>query len=150
MNIAASLVDKSLDGTWVSLFVMFAPNLKLHHLLYAGITKIHKISFSLWVWFRFHIVRWSAFNQFFVSWCSAVTLLNWGRKWKTKVSSAGASSPFLPLCILEISSFALKNKPVPVTTRLDYCYVKHDYFSPYIKQNNSVVIFRCGFSALNL
>ena len=45
MNIAASLVDESLDGTWVSLFVMFALNLKLHHLLYADITKIHKIIF---------------------------------------------------------------------------------------------------------
>ena len=43
MNIAASLVDKRLDGTRVSPFVMFAPNLKLHRLLYAGITKIHKI-----------------------------------------------------------------------------------------------------------
>ena len=63
---------------------------------------------SLWVWCRFHIIRWSAFNQFFVSWCSTVTLLNWGRKWKTRVSSARASSPFLPSCILEISSFTLK------------------------------------------
>ena len=46
-NIAASLVDESLDGTWVrvrvSLFVVFASNLKLHHLLYADIAKIHKV-----------------------------------------------------------------------------------------------------------
>ena len=46
-NIAASLVDGSLDGTWVrvrvSLFVVFASNLKLHHLLYADIAKLHKV-----------------------------------------------------------------------------------------------------------
>ena len=34
---------------------------------------------------QFHIVRR------FVCWCRAVTLLNWGRRWKTRVSAAGAS-----------------------------------------------------------
>ena len=43
-----------------------------------------------------------------------------------------------------------KKQPVPATTRLGYCCVKHDYFSPFIKQHNTAVIFRCGFSALNL
>ena len=42
-------------------------------------------------------------------------LLNWGRKWKTRVSAAGASSSFLPSRVLEIFSFALKNKPAPGT-----------------------------------
>ena len=40
-----AMVDQNLGGTWISLFVVFAPNLKLHHLLYADITKIHKIIF---------------------------------------------------------------------------------------------------------
>ena len=40
INVAASLVDKSLDGPWVSLFVMFA-----HYIIYADITKIHKAIF---------------------------------------------------------------------------------------------------------
>ena len=44
-NITASLVDQNLGGTWISLFVVFTPNLKLHHLLFAHITKIHKIIF---------------------------------------------------------------------------------------------------------
>ena len=39
-----AMVDQNLGGTWISLFVVFAPNLKLHHLLYADI-KIHKIIF---------------------------------------------------------------------------------------------------------
>ena len=45
MNKAASLVDESLDGTWVGLVVVFALNLKLHHLLYVEKTKIHKVIF---------------------------------------------------------------------------------------------------------
>ena len=40
-NIAVSLVDESLVR--VSLFVVFTSNLKLHHLLYADIAKIHKV-----------------------------------------------------------------------------------------------------------
>ena len=65
--------------------------------------------FSLWVWCRFNIVRRSSFNQFFVSWCGAVTLLNCGRKWKTRVSAAGAPLLFSPRSRgLEISSFALE------------------------------------------
>ena len=45
MNKAASLVDESLEGTWVNLVVVFAPNLKLHHLLYVEKTKIQKVIF---------------------------------------------------------------------------------------------------------
>ena len=47
-------------------------------------------------------------NFFSVDACSAVMLLNWGCKWKTRVSVAGASFPFLPSRVLTISPFALK------------------------------------------
>ena len=52
-NKAASLVDIGLDRTYVSLVVVFAPNLKLHHLLYVEKTKIHKVIFPFGfdVWF---------------------------------------------------------------------------------------------------
>ena len=36
-----------------------------------------------------------------------------GGKWKTRVSAAFVSSPFLPSRILEISSFTLKKQPAP-------------------------------------
>ena len=40
-------------------------------------------------------------------------VINWGHKWKTRVSAAGTPSPFLPLCTLEISSFAQKETSAP-------------------------------------
>ena len=45
----------------------------LNHFLYADITKIHKAIFPFG---SDAAIQLSAFNQFFVSGCSAVTLLN--------------------------------------------------------------------------
>ena len=42
-------------------------------------------------------------------------VINWGHKWKTRVSAAGTPSPFLPLCTLEISSFTQEETSAPLT-----------------------------------
>lgn len=46
-NKAASLVEESVDGTWVSLVVVFALNLKLHHFALCRKNKNTEGYFSL-------------------------------------------------------------------------------------------------------
>ena len=93
---------------------MFDPNLKLHHFLYADIRKIHKIIFPSGSDVGF-ISLDDLLSINFLSVDAALSRYLIGGVRKTRVSAAGASSPFLPLRVLEISSFALKNKQAPAT-----------------------------------
>lgn len=111
MNEAASLVDKSLDGTWVSLVVVFAPNLKLHHLLYVEKPKIHKVIFPFGSDVCFMLLDDLLSINLFCQLMQCCHIIKLGGKWKTRVSAAAPSFPYLPLCVLAISSFALKYKP---------------------------------------